>query len=375
MKKILFIATYGDFLATFELSNISIAMELGCEVHCAANFTEENYNRKIDRLKNLGVKLHEVDFARSPFKTKNLTAYANLKKIIRTEKIDILDCHNAVVSVYARLAAKKCKLEKVIYTPHSFFFYKGCPRKNELIYKNVERFFSRYTDILVCINEEDYEAALQMPMRGKAIYVPGVGIDVNEIKSLPKMRGKYCEEFGIPKDSYIMVSVGELISRKNHILALQAFKNANIPNSYYLICGIGELMDELKKEAINLGIENRVVFTGYRKDVKQIMKSSDLFIFPSLQEGLPVALMEAMACGIPCIASKIRGNVDLIDENKGGLLFNPMDAVELCCKMRDISNDTEKSKEFGEFNSTKINTFDIENIQAIMSREYKNIIQ
>ena len=370
MKKILFTATYGDFLATFELSNITIAEELGFEIHCAANFFDKEYNRKIDRLKSKGIKLHEIDFSRNPFELKNIKAYMKLKEIIKREKIDVLDCHNAIVSVFARLAAKN---KKVLYTPHSFFFYDGCPKKNDIIYKNVEKYFSRYTDVLVCINKEDYQAASKMPVRGKALYVPGVGVNVNKIKELPVTREKYCDEFNIPVDSLIMISVGELIERKNHISALRAFKEANINNSYYIICGIGKLNKELKEEVKKLNIEDKVVFTGYRDDVIQIMKASDIYVFPSFQEGLPVALMEAMACGLPCIVSKIRGNVDLIDENKGGFLFNPNDYIEISNKMKLIAKDKEVRMKFAKYNTQKIETFDILNVQRIMREEYKKI--
>lgn len=374
MKKILFLATYGDFLATFELSNITIAQELGFEVHCAANFSNQEYNRKTERLKSKGVKLHEVDFSRSPFKVQNIKAYRKINKIIKNEKINVLDCHNAIVSVFARLAAKKNGIKKVLYTPHSFFFYKGCPKKNEIIYKKVEEYFARYTDTLICINKEDYEVALNMPIRGKALYVPGVGVDVNKIKNISVMRKKYCDEFNIPIDSFIMISVGELIERKNHILALRAFKEANIDDSYYLICGIGKLKDKLKEEAKKLNIEDKVIFTGYRYDVIQIMKSADLYVFPSFQEGLPVALMEAMACGLPCIASRIRGNVDLIDEEQGGFLFNPNDYIDVSKKMKVISEDKEMRMKFGKYNTEKINIFDILNVQKIMKEEYEKII-
>lgn len=375
MKKILFISTYGDFLATFEYSNIGLLINMGYEVHCASNFSEKGYNRKINRLDEIGVIKHDIDFERSPFKIKNIKIYKRLIELIKREGIDVIDCHNAVISVLARLAAKKCNVKKVIYTPHSFFFYEGCPIKNKLIYKNVETFLARYTDLLIGINKEDYEAARKMPIRGKALYVPGVGINVNDIQKLPNKRNEYCKEFGIPNNSIIFVSVGELIERKNHITALRAFAKANIKNSFYIICGFGELEDKLKAECIKLGIENRVIFTGFRLDAKEIMKASDIFIFPSYQEGLSVALMEAMACGIPCIVSKIRGNVDLIDEEKGGMFFSPQDVDRLANELCILGFNNEKRHIFGNYNYNKANIYDISNIQKIMRTEYLKLME
>lgn len=110
--KVLFLATYGDFLATFEYSNISILKELGCTIHCASNFSNEAYNLKTSRLDDLGVIRHEIEFARSPFNKKNFSAFKQLFKIIKTEKIDIIDCHNAVVGAFSRVAAAFCGVKK-----------------------------------------------------------------------------------------------------------------------------------------------------------------------------------------------------------------------------------------------------------------------
>lgn len=375
MKKILFLATYGDFLATFELSNIKLWKELGCEVHCASNFMEKEYNLKTSRLDEIGVIRHELHFLRSPIKKQNLVAYKQLVKLIKKEKIEVIDCHNAVVGAFARIAAEHCNVKKVIYTPHSFFFYKGCPKKNEIIFKNVEKYLARKTDLLIAINKEDYQSALNMKVRGKALYVPGVGIDTVNIKTLANEREAYCKELNVPNDAHIYISVGELINRKNHVSSIKAFAKANPKNSFYFIAGIGELKEELNNLIQQLGMQKKIKLLGYRTDVKSLMKACDVYLFPSYQEGLPVALMEAMACGLPCIASRIRGNVDLIDEGKGGELFQADNINELAriIDRVDRSLDDKKSK-MGKYNQEKIEKFDIRNVQKIMKEEYKKLL-
>lgn len=369
---VLFLATYGDFLATFELSNIKLLQEMGCTVHCASNFKNPEYNRKTYKLDEINVVKHEIEFLRSPIKRKNIIAYKKLLKLIKDEDIKMIDCHNAVVGAFARIAAWQCKINKVVYTPHSFFFYKGCPKKNKIIYKSVEKILARKTDLLVTINHEDHIAANNMNVRGKSVYVPGIGVDTSYIFELPIKREQYCKEFKIPTDAIIFVSVGELINRKNHESAIRAFSKANIENSYYLICGIGELESHLKEVISELGLNERVKLLGYRIDAKDIMKSSDVFLFPSLQEGLPVALMEAMACGLPCLVSKIRGNVDLIDNEKGGLLFNPYDVHEITESILKIIR---LYYSFGKYNKKRIKEFDINNVQKIMYSEYSSILK
>lgn len=374
MKKVLFLATYGDFLATFEFSNITLWQLLGATVHCASNFKDKKYNLKTNRLKEINVIRHELEFDRKPFSLKNLRAFGKLKKIIRDEKIDIIDCHNAVVGAYARIAAKQCGVKTVIYTPHGFFFYKGSPRKNR-VFKIIESNLSRITDLLITINKEDYVAAQRMPLRGKALYVPGIGIDTKAIMKIPNNRIKYCKELNIPVDAQIYISVGELIPRKDHITAIKAFAEANLKNAYYIIAGIGTLKDQLQKLIEDLGMTGKIKLLGYRLDVKELVKSCDVFLFPSKQEGLPVALMEAMACGLPCIASNIRGNVDLIVEKSGGYLFPSGNVPNLSKQIIKISNQSEKARNImGLYNQKKIISFDISNVRKIMLTQYSELI-
>ena len=213
-----------------------------------------------------------------------------------------------------------------------------------------------------------------MPLRGKALYVPGIGIDIEEIFALPREKDKYCAELDIPKNAHIYISVGELIHRKDHITAINAFTNARLDNAYYIICGIGELKETLQAHIEKLGMEEKIRLLGYRNDVKSLMKASDVFLFPSLQEGLPVALMEAMACGLPCIVSKIRGNVDLISDSVGGYLFDVHDEIKLCDLIKKMDRSFENC-EMGETNMTVIKKYDIKCVRNIMRQEYKQLME
>ena len=183
-KKVLFVCTYADFLVSFELNNINEYIKRGYEVHCAANITKKEYNKKIDRLVSLGVKIHNVDFPRKPLSFQFFKAYKQIKKVIREENITVIDTHNPVSSVISRLAAKKLKIKTVIYTAHGLSFWKGAPLLNRLIFKHIEKRLSKYTDLIVCINKEDYEYATKhFKVRKEVVYIPGIGINTTKINS------------------------------------------------------------------------------------------------------------------------------------------------------------------------------------------------
>ena len=151
-----------------------------------------------------------------------------------------------------------------------------------------------------------------------------------DVKGIAERADRVCreekrKELGIPEDAVVMVSVGELSERKNHKMVLEAWKKIKSNEIWYLICGQGALAEELLERAKQLGIAERFRLLGYRSDVIEVVAVSDLFVFPSKQEGLPVALMEAMAVGVPCVVSNIRGNRELVSKECGGLfsLDNP----------------------------------------------------
>lgn len=375
MKKVLFVCTYGDFLVSFELSNINIYLSMGYEVHCAANFFENRYNRKTEALKKLGLVIHNVPFVRKPWNLKIFGNVRLLNKIVKDNKIDVIDVHNAVCGVIARHVGAKCKVKKIIYTPHSFFFYKGCPNKNSIIFKSVEKHYAKKTDLLVTINKEDYEAASKMKVRGKVIYVPGIGINVNKIANYIVNKASFIEEFGIKENEKVFVSIGELIARKNHILAINALSKIENKNFKYIICGFGEEDKTLREVCKERGIDKNVIFAGYREDVYNILHNSDFFLFPSKQEGLPVALMEAMASKTLCIVSDIRGNVDLIENEISGYVFDHDDVNEFTKSINNALNlkDEDKQSMINQAYN-KVLKCDVSNVSKLMTTEYADLL-
>lgn len=373
MKKALIVTHVSGFLPQFEMGNVRILQEMGYEVHYASNFKTPSYGTDNKRLVNTKIVQHQIDFVRSPFSIKkNVNAYVQLKKLMTDMKFDMIHCHTPMGGALTRLAAKETHTKPVLYTAHGFHFYKGAPLINWLVYYPAERYLSRYTDRIITINQEDYIRAQSFHAK-QTQYIPGVGIDLKKIDQIKIDRLNKRKELGIPENATVILSVGELIRRKNYETALKAFAEAEIPNSVYLICGHGVLSDQLKKIAGELQIENKVYFVGYRNDVLEIMKCADIFLFPSFQEGLPVALMEAMACELPVIGSRIRGNTDLIQSEEGGYLYTPDRTSDFTKAMKVLASDIVKRTAMGEYNHRVIRDFSIDHVQEIMEQLYRNV--
>lgn len=315
MKKVLFVASVPGHIIAFHLPYLKWLKENGYQVHIAVQG-----NREIPYCD----KKYDLPFERSPLKKNNIKAYLKLKKIMKVNEYDIIHCHTPVASILTRLAARnsrKKKGTKVIYTAHGFHFFKGAPLINWLIYYPLEKLMAHYTDVLITINHEDYERAKRF--KAKQIkYIPGVGIDLKKF-DLPQLnRDEKRKELGLSSDDIVLLSVGELNKNKNHEIIIRALAQIENKDIKYCIAGIGSRQEYLVDLARRLHVETKVKFLGHRPDIAEVYQCVDIFCFPSLREGLPVSLMEAMASGLPCIASRIRGNTDLMRDGEGGILCN-----------------------------------------------------
>ena len=362
IKKVLFVATVTGHIKAFHLPYLKQFKEWGLEVHVATLGQ--------DTIPYCDVK-HDVPFRRSPFSISNLKAYFLLKRIIKKESFDIIHCHTPMGGMLGRLCGKsqRKKGTRIIYTAHGFHFYKGAPLLNWLLYYPIEIWLSRYTDTLITINREDYELA-KRKMRAKDIrYVPGVGVDTE--RSLINSREAIRQKLGIPGGIILAFSAGELSPRKNHETAIRAIAKTNNPLIHYYIAGEGELEDYLQGLVHELNLTERVRFLGQVTNVNEWCASADIFLFPSKQEGLPVALMEAMATGLPCVVSNIRGNTDLIEPGKGGYLCATTDTNEFSRLIIDIINNPDLAKSMGEVNLNTIKKFEASVVMDEMTQIYK----
>lgn len=323
--KILYVTTIGSTMDFFK-SLVPKLIEQGHTVDIACNDKE----RKVDDyFVNLGCKVYTISCTRSPISKKTFTAIKEIRKIVNDGGYDIVHCHTPVASLCARLGCKKLRKNgvKVVYTAHGFHFYKGAPKKNWLIYYTIEKFCSKYTDVLITINKEDYALAQKKFKKPDIRYVPGVGIDVEKFKNAQVDTLSKREEISVPQNATLLLSVGELNENKNHATVIKALSRIKNDNLYYVIAGRGDKKEELTNLISELGLTNRVRLLGYRQDVLELYKTADIFIHPSFREGLPVSVMEALASGLPVICSNIRGNVDLVDHTCGKT-FNPFSVTE-----------------------------------------------
>lgn len=382
MKKVLIVASVVSFIEWFNKENVDfLNRELGCEVHIACNFDYlndtdvERTSKYIEKLKNQGIVLHNIQFARSPFGASNIKAYKELKAILNSEKFDLVHCHTPTVSMMTRLAAKKARKSGsiIMYTCHGFHFHNSSSKKNWLVYYPIEKYLSKYCDYIVTINKEDYNRAKTFHC-DNVRYIPSVGVDINRIRDLKIDKSEKKKEIGMPPDKILIISAGELIERKNHEVIIKALAKINNPDIYYAIAGKGPLKDYLTNLANDLGISDRVLFLGFRTDVFELYHAADISAFPSKIEGLGLAGVEAMAAGVPLVSSNVHGILDYVIDGKTGYAINPKDVDGYATAIEKLAEDPILRESMREDCIKAVEPFELHNALRVMWDIYREIL-
>lgn len=342
-NKVLFCATVDYHFMAFHMPYIKWFKEMGWEVHIAANGNKEI--PYVDQKFNIPIQ-------RSPFKYKNIKAINDLKQIINQNNYQIIHCHTPMGGILSRLAAQKARKTgtKVIYTAHGFHFCMGAPLLNWMIYYPIEKFMANFTDCLITINQEDYELSVRNFKAKRIDHINGVGINTVDFKPLEdnkKIERK--KSFGYQPDDFLLFYAAEFNKNKNQQFLLQSLvlMKEEIPNVKLLLAGEGPLLDKCKQLANNLGISQLVDFLGYRKDLKELVPICDVAVASSLREGLPVNIMEAMACGLPIVAVDNRGHRELVMNDINGWLVNKNDSEEFSKKIIALAKSKGLKKKLG----------------------------
>lgn len=367
MKKVLFTATVDSHILHFHLPYLKMFKEKGYEVHVATNTD--------DTIPFCDVK-HKVSFERSPFKTNNLKAIKQMKKILLDNNFDIVHTHTPMGSVVTRLAYKKVRNKvntRMIYTAHGFHFYKGAPLLNWLLFYPVEKYLSKYTDTLITINKEDYELAKKKFKKCRNVeYVPGVGIDEDKFNFTMTKSEKLelRKSLGLKENDFVLIYPARLDKNKNQGMLIESMaelikKHKDI---HLLLPGEDELNGYYQKMAKEKNVDKNVHFLGYRNDIPRLLKISNVAVSTSKREGLPINIIEAMYVGLPVVATNCRGNRDLIEDGKNGYLVG-IDSIEIfSSKLLNLYNNNFLGKCFP---VNKANTYEMYSLKEWYLYIYK----
>lgn len=360
MNKKILITSTDLMMVQFLVPHVINLSENGYKVEIACSNVGNRMDEIQKKLNGYVDYIDEVRLKRSPISFLNFKGYQDVRKIIQNGNYDVIWTNEPVMGVVTRLAAQKARRNgtKVLYMVHGFHFYDGAPMLNWLVYYPIERFMASKADVICTVNQEDYKRAQGFKVN-RVEYIHGIGINTERL-TLNENRNSIREELGLGDDDFLVLSVGELNKNKNQKTILKAISLINDSCVHYVLCGKGDQLWNLKKLAAELHIENQVHFLGYRKDVVDICSQADVYVMPSFREGLPVASLEAMYCGLPLVTSNIRGLVDFMKNGISGYMLSPEDSQGFAKALSKLKKNRDLCKNMGKHNQETVNPFCIE---------------
>ncbi|MDQ8735945.1 glycosyltransferase family 4 protein [Paenibacillus sp. LHD-38] len=371
-NKILFCATVDYHFKAFHLPVLEWFKQQGWEVHIAAKgeldlpFVDHKFNLSIER---------------SPVHRNNLKAYRELKAIIQEQNYKIIHCHTPMGGVLARLAAQTARKKgtKVIYTAHGFHFCKGSSLLNWMLYYPIEKSLSRKTDCLITINNEDYQLAVSKNFKAKQIaHIHGVGVNTTRYKPLAKIdKWRLRQEFDFRTDDFLLFYAAEFNKNKNHQMLIRALASIKeqVPHARLLLAGKGPMLSACQGLAEQLGVGAMVHFLGYRSDIERLLPMCDVAVASSLREGLPVNIMEAMACGLPIVATQNRGHSELVVEGENGYVLAAHQVTAFAGRLLELSRSNTLRLQMGEKSAEMVKKYSLAQVALELNDIYKPLME
>ncbi len=289
----------------------------------------------LNRLDNMGIKNYVVA-SRLPF---NFFTWKRMARILKENNINIIHTHGARALSNIIYPASGLKIP-VVHTIHGWSFHDYLPSWKRKLRIKGEKFLTSKTQMNIAVSESNREIGITQLGSFKCRVVNnGVNLSVYN-RSLIKTEIR--REFNIPENAKLICFIARFIHDKNPLSLVRAFKNVKnfYPDVYMVMVGNGPAREETIKMAHELNMGSHIFFPGFRSDVPAILAASDIFCLPSIKEGLPVSLIEAMAVGNAVIATAVQGCVDVVNNEVDGLLvqLNDLEAGLTLALKRLIEN-------------------------------------
>lgn len=308
---------------------------------------------------------HNLVLSRNPADIHVLiNAPVMIRNIVVSGHYDIVHVHSPVAAFLVRFALRNlANKPKVIYTVHGFHFHRHGKPLTNFIFQQLEKLAAPWCDVLVTINQEDYQAAIKNKFNTRVEYMQGIGVDTH----LYNRQSITQEQINVAKESLnlkptdvLFLMIAEFNSGKRHRDILQAL--ILTPSSIHIaFAGIGKLQEQIRQQANDLGLAERVHFLGFRRDIPLLISCSRAVLLPSEREGLPRSLLEAMSLSVPIIASDIRGITELATDNCG-VLHQVGNIQQIANALIMLTENESLAQEMGKNAKRKIINYDISQV-------------
>jgi glycosyltransferase involved in cell wall biosynthesis len=261
----------------------------------------------------------------------DLRAVVALRRLFADLRVDVVHTHSSKAGIVGRIAAARAGVPRVLHTVHGWPFHAHQPRLASGLWRALERSAARRSDHLVVVAEPDREKGLAAGIGAAGDYVVvRSGVELEMYGTALARRHEVRDRLGLPRDARVLGAVNRLSEQKDPLTLVAAAGRVlrADPAAWLLIVGDGPLRAAVDAGVAREDVADRVVLTGLRYDVPDLLGAMDVFLTTSLWEGLPRTILQAMATGVPVVATSVDGVVDVVDDGVTGLLVEPRNATQ-----------------------------------------------
>ncbi|MBQ3135487.1 MAG: glycosyltransferase family 4 protein [Oscillospiraceae bacterium] len=366
-RKVLFTASTYSHIRSFHLPYLERFRAAGWQVHVACG------GKKMDIPG--ADKVFHLPLKKSMIAPGNFWAAAQLRGLIRREGYDLVTAHTSLASFFTRLAVLgPGRRPKVVGVVHGFLFDENSPAWKRRILLTAERMVAPVTDLMLTMDRSDYDMARRHGLGKRVTFIPGMGVDFAQLDTAADMGEDLRRELGIAADATVLFFAGEFSKNKSQNVLIRAMQL--LPERVVLVlAGEGTRLERCRSLARELGVNDRVHFPGYVRDVGRWYAAADVVVPSSRSEGLPFNVMEAMYCGLPVVASAVKGHVDLVRHEENGLLYPYGDHVACARAVERLINDPELACRLGEQAAGSVADYNLDRVGDIVFAQYQSCVK
>lgn len=366
-QKVLFTASTASHILHFHLPYLKAFRERGWTVHVACG----NVTGQIP----WADEVIGLPFEKKMTAPGNFRAAKQLNGKLRAENYDLLCTHTSLAAFFSRLALNGLRQRpKVVNMVHGYLFDDRTSWAKRQILLTAERMMAGRTDLLLTMNRYDLEIAQRHGLGRYIRNIPGIGVDFSRFDAVTEEDGeKLRKELGLPEEAFVLFYAAEFSARKSQSDLIRAL--VKLPEHVVLIlAGDGALREQCVEAARALGVEHRVHFPGYIKDVPRWYRAADAAVSASRSEGLPFNVMEAMYSGLPVVASEVKGHEDLIEHGETGLLYPYGDADACAEQIMALANDPGFCAALGRQGKAAAEAYALERVFPLVMEQYESLL-
>jgi glycosyltransferase involved in cell wall biosynthesis len=315
-----------------------------------------------DEVRRRGVELVVLpDLVREVHPMHDARALPALTRLFRERAVDVVHTNSSKAGIVGRVAARRARVPTVIHTVHGWPFHEHQPRALAATWRAVERRMAPLTDHLVVVADVDREKGLAVGIGKPDQYVTiRSSLELSRYDPERTLRDEVRDELRLPLDAPVLGAVNRLSAQKDPLTLLAAFSavRAAAPDARLLLVGDGPLDRAVRRRVESLGLQNAVTMTGLRSDVPRLLQALDVFVSTSLWEGLPRTIIEAMATGVPVVATPADGVVDVVDDGRTGRLVRAGDPQAVAAAALDLLRKPRLGARLGQAACARAQEFD-----------------